>query len=547
MSDRAATDQSDHPIPVVEHHAAAVQGDTSALAPLKSGFWRWLWLGALVSSIGGWMQMVGAQWLFVKEPNAATIVSFIQMAQSLPMVLLAFPAGVLADIFDRRWLMFSVQIYVIGVAFSLAVLTFMDKVTAPMLIAFTFLIACAGAIQTPAWQSLIPEIVPREQVPAASRLEQVSVNAGRAAGPAIAGFVIAAWGVPWVFALNAASVLLLAGTLLAWRRPRIVVERRERFIPALRAGGRYVSHEPVVRRIILRLVMFIFPACAIWALLAIIASQRLGLEASGYGLLFAAMGTGAVMGALTLGKIRAYVSTNTLILGCGTLFAVSLALTVIVPNFWTALPVLVLAGFGWTATIATLNAELQLYLPVWVRARGIAIYLMSFMIAQSIGSPIWGQVAQHWGLRTAIFTAAGVSLLAVVGGLFWRIPETGHMDRAPLAFWGEAAVLTEPDPNDGPIVVTVEYVVPPESEAEYFAAMQDMRRSRRRSGATRWDLYRIGEQPDHFLETFEVPSWEEHQRQHSGRLTAQDKEIEDRAHAFSVERSVARHLLPPGF
>ncbi|HSN44478.1 MAG TPA: MFS transporter [Propionibacteriaceae bacterium] len=545
MSERAAIDETDHPIPVVPSHAKPL-GDTSAWAPLKAGYWRWLWLGAMISSIGSWMQMVGAQWLFVDDPNAATIVSIIQTATSLPMVLLAFPAGVLADIFDRRWLLFVVQVYFIAVAFSLAALTFFGSVPPWLLILFTFAIACGGAIQVPTWQSLIPEVVPREQVPAATRLEQVSVNAGRAAGPALAGFIIAAWGVPWVFALNAVSVLFMAVALLVWRRPRVTVERRERFLPALRAGGRYVSHEPVVRRIILRLVMFIGPACAIWALLAIIASQRLGLESSGFGLLFASMGVGAVVGALVMGRVRARMSTNSAVLMTGTLFAIALALTVIVPSFWWAVPVLVLAGFSWTATISTLNAELQLYLPVWVRARAIAIYLMSFMIAQSIGAPIWGYIAQHWGVRTSIFIAAGVVLLGVVGGFIWRIPETGHMDRAPLTFWGEAAVLIDPDPLDGPIVVTVEYVVPAEREAEYLEAMQDMRRSRRRSGATRWDVFRVGEQPDHFLEMFEVSSWEEHQRQHSGRLTAEDKEIEDRAHAFSIERGVARHLLPPG-
>jgi MFS family permease len=189
----------------------------SPLAPFRHRAFFWLWLGVVVGSVGTWAQMVGAQWLFVNDPNAATIVTLVQTASTLPMMLLALPAGVLADAFDRRWLMFGVQIYFVGVAVLLAVLT------------------AAG-------------IVPRNELAAATRLDMVSVNVARAAGPALAGFVIARWGVPPVFAITAVAAGFLAIVLLAWRRPRATHGEREPFLPALVAGGRYVRHEPVVRK-----------------------------------------------------------------------------------------------------------------------------------------------------------------------------------------------------------------------------------------------------------------------------------------------------------
>jgi predicted MFS family arabinose efflux permease len=256
----------------------------------------------------------------------------------------------------------------------LTVLTVAGLMPPALLLAFTFAIAIGAAVQLPAWQSMIPELVPRTQLRAATRLEMVSVNLARAAGPALAGLVIAVLGVPVVFGLNAFSVVFLAVALLFWRRAPAESEApRERFVPALRAGGRYVWHEPVVRRILLRVMLFITPGMALWALLPLVASQRLGLGAAGYGALFGALGAGAIIAALVLGRLRNHLSTNGLLSIAGVLFAAAMVVVVLVPNFFEAMVVLVFAGLAWTAVISTLNAELQLFLPVWVRARGLAI------------------------------------------------------------------------------------------------------------------------------------------------------------------------------
>lgn len=368
---------------------ATATTEPSPWAPFARRAFRWLWIGVFISYIGTWMQTVGAQWLLVDAPNAATLVSLVQAANTLPVMLLALPGGVLADSFDRRWLLFTVQVYFFTVGILLTVLTVAGLMPPALLLAFTFAIAIGAAVQLPAWQSLIPELVPRTQLRAATRLEMVSVNLARAAGPALAGLVIAGLGVPVVFGLNAFSVVFLAVALLFWRRaPAESQTPRERFVPALRAGGRYVWHEPVVRRILLRVMLFIAPGMALWALLPLVASQRLGLGAAGYGALFGALGAGAIVAALVLGRLRNHLSTNGLLAIAGVLFAAAMVVIVLVPNFWAAMIVLVFAGLAWTAVISTLNAELQLFLPVWVRARGLAIYMVNFTGSMTVGALI---------------------------------------------------------------------------------------------------------------------------------------------------------------
>src|SRR4029450_5450173 len=529
-----------------QNPASVAVVDSSPWAPLGQRAFRWLMLGMFIGYIGVWMQTVGAQWLLVDAPNAATLVSLVQAAMTMPVILLALPGGVLADSFDRRWLLFTVQVYFFVVATLLAVLTAAGLMPPALLLALTFALAIGAAVQLPTWQALIPELVPRPQLRAASRLDMVAVNLGRSVGPALAGLVIAASGVPVVFALNALSGVFLAVALLFGAGPQPASQdRRERFVPALRAGGRYVWHEPIVRRILLRVILFITPGMVLWALLPLIASQRLGLGAAGYGALFGALGAGAIVAFLVLGRVRDRLPTNGLLIAAGIVFAAALALIVLVSNFLLALPILLFAGLARTPVISPCTAEMQLFLPVWVRARGLAIYLVTFTGSMTVGALIWGLVAEGVGLQLTFFTAAVVMLAGVVAGLFWRVRETGHLDREPAIYWPEARLAFDPEPDAGPVLVTVEYIVAPNREEAFLDAMNRLQQARRRTGATRWELYRDGDRPDRFIEAFAVPSWEEHLRQHEGRFTGADREIEEAALAFSDPPARAEHLLPP--
>ena len=516
---------------------------SSPFAPFRHRAFFWLWLGVVVSSVGMWGQTVGAQWLFVNDPNAATIVPLVQTASTLPMMLLALPAGVLADAFDRRLMMLAVQAYVVVVALLLAVLTAAHLMPAALLLAFVFAAGAGLAMLSPTWQSLITELVPRSELAAATRLDMVSVNVSRAAGPAIAGVVIASWGVPPVFALNAAAAAFLIVVLLLWRRPTAVRSDRERFLPALRAGGRYVRHEPVIRTMLLRFVTFVFPAGAVWALLPLVASRQLSTGAGGYGVLFSALGVGAVAGALSLGAIKQQLSSNTVLASASAVFAVALAGLAFTGSVWAAIPLLVVCGFGWSATVATVTAELQLFLPDWVRARGLGILLMVFLGTQAIAAPLWGLAVQQFGIPAALLAAAAMlaGSTALVGVL--RVPDSQQLDRSPLSYWDTPRFIVEPEPTT-PVVISIRYQVDESRQAPFLRAMESMRRSRLRSGATRWAIYRVGENPSIFVEQFEVSSWQEHERQHDGRLTVEDKAIEDAAFSQIVGRPQPEHLLP---
>jgi MFS family permease len=284
---------------------------------------------------------------------------------------------------------------------------------------------------------------------------------------------------------------------------------------------------------------------ALWALLPLIASQRLGLGAAAYGALFGAFGLGAIVGAAVLGRVRDRLSTNGLLTAAGLVYAAASALIVLVPSLPAALMILVLAGLAWLAVVSTFAAELQLFLPAWVRARGFAIYMVTFTGSMTVGALVWGLVAEGVGLRPAFLFSAVVLLGGVVAGVFIRVPETGHLDREPAVYWPEARLAFDPQPDTGPVLVSVEFIVTPEREVAFLEAMDHLRQSRRRTGATRWELYRDGDRPDRFIEIFSVPSWEEHLRQHGGRLTATDREVEEAALGFSDPPARAQHLLPP--
>ncbi|MFT4221158.1 MAG: MFS transporter [Microbacterium sp.] len=521
--------------------------EPGAFAPLAQPGFRWLWPAVLVSYIGIWGQGVGAQWLLVNGPNASVTVALVQTAVMLPMMLFTLPAGVLADRYDRRWIMLVAQVYVIACSLTLAALTAVGLASAPVVLAFTFLLGLGGAAMQPSWQATLPEVVPREELGAAMRLEGVGINFGRAIGPALAGLVIAAAGVPWVFVLTAFTAVVFGLALVTWKRPPLSVAppARERFIPALRAGVRYVRHDAVVRRILLRAVMFIAPGAVLWALIPLVARELLHVSSGAYGLLFGALGAGAILAALTIGRLRTVMSTNTMLLLAGLLFAAVVAVLVLVPSFALALVVLVLGGAAWATVIATLNTDLQVVLPVWVRARGLSVFLVTFTGSQAVASFLWGQLAASIGVVSTFLVAAGLVAVLSLAGLLLRMPDIRGADQSASPYWGDVALPIELQPTDGPILVTVEYTVPAANQPEFIASTAELRHSRLRSGAIRWELYRVAEDPEVFIEAFQVGSWEEHQAQHRDRLTVGDQRVEQTTHAYSSKPPTARHLVPP--
>jgi len=516
----------------------------TAAAPLRNKVFRGLWLGVLASNVGTWMQTVGAQWHLVHEPDAATYVSLVQTATMLPVLLLALPSGTLADTFDRRRLLLAVQVALFLVAGTLTLLTVLDRMPPALLLIFTFLLGVGQALTLPTWQAIIPEVVPRDQLASASALGAVNTNLARSAGPAVAGLLVAHIGVGAVFGLNALSFAVFAVALLRWRRPpETGGGHAERFGPALRAGGRYVRYSPVVRRVLLRVALFVVPGSVVWGLLPLVAEQELHLGSGGYGILLAALGIGAVLGALLMPRVRREIPPNRLLLISGVVYGLALIVIALVPYAVVVVPALVLAGLAWMLQVSRINAGLQLFLPSWVRARGFAIYQVVFAGGQAAGALLWGQATEAFGLDIAYLAAAALMLLGAATVPWLPLHDQGG-DRTPAVYWAEPHLMLEPHLDEGPVLVTATYRVRPERREAFVAAMRAVRRSRQRTGATRWGLFRDGEQAELFVEVYQVPTWAEHLRQHEGRLTGSDERDDEKAIALAEAPPVITHLLP---
>jgi MFS family permease len=511
---------------------------------LRVGIFRALWIANLVGNIGTWMQTVGAQWLLVHHPHAPVLVALVQTADMAPDVLLAYIGGVLADTFDRRQVLIAVQVYLIVAGLALTILTVTGQMPPALLLTLTFLIGAGSAFSTPAYQALIPDLVPRAELRSASALGSINVNLARAVGPALAGMIIAKAGVGAVFALNTATFLVFAIVVVTSRPPaRKSSGMPEQFVSAVQAGGRYIVHAPVVRRLLSRSALFLVPASALWALLPLIATRQLGLGPSGYGLLLGAIGAGAVAGALALPNLQVKLSNNALLFSASVVYAVVLVVLISVHEVVVSLSVLVAAGIAWIAVLSSTNAALQIFLPAWVRARGLSVYQMVLFGAQAVGAAVWGAVAATAGLPVTFLIATAIMIAGAATIRFRPLHDTSGFDRSTAAYWPEPHLVVEPDPQVGPVLVMNTYAVSPENEAQFLDAMTRVEQSRLRTGAVEWGLYRTGETAHRFVEIFSVPTWEEHLRQHNERLTGTDRQYEEDVEALSESSPQVMHLL----
>ena len=521
---------------VMQGQERADGGRLSVRAPLRNRVYRDLFIASFVSNIGTWMQNVGAQWFLVEKHSSALIVALVQTASLGPTLVLGLLAGVLADLFDRRRLLMVLQSYAVLVTLALAVVTYLGRLGPTSLLTFTLALGCASALTGPAWQAIQPELVPREQIPAAATLSSVSANVARAIGPAIGGVVVAWAGPAAVFGINAISFAGIIVVLAGWKRPKQSAPiEREHFGQAIIAGLEYVRNGPIFRRILLRAGLFVFPASALFALLPVAAAHTWHLGASGYGVALGEIGFGAVLAVVIAAQVRQNVSANAL-LAVGAAVYGCAPLAVAWLPFAAATPVLVLSGMAWLITLTTLNAEAQLVLPRWVRARGLSVYLLVFTGSQALGSYMWGLVATRAGLNVALIWSAvllGAAALSVAALPLRPFPADRSLDVSTA--WPEPTVVFEPHPNDGPVLVNTRYRVSTENLDPFVEAMSAVRRSRLRTGGHSWRLYHSPEDPDTVIERFTVPSWSEFQRQHTERWLDYDHEAVSKAVGYTID------------
>jgi len=512
----------------------------SAWSPLKNSLFRGLWIATIVSNVGTWMQDVGAGWLMTSLSSSPSLVALVEAADSLPVMLLALPAGAIADIVDRRRSLIATQVYLMVIAAALGILTWLNVMTPWMLLGFTFALGVGTAMVMPAWAAIVPELVPPEDLPSAVALNSIAINVSRTIGPAIAGVLVAAVGAWLVFILNALSYIGILAVLVRWRR-----ERRksslpaERFVSAIRVGLRFVTHTRALQIVLIRGSAFFVFASATWSLFPLIVRRELGMGPEIYGLLLTCIGIGAVGGALLLPRARARFSRDALVAGASALYAVAALMLGHVQNLPLLAVAMLATGVAWISILSALQVAAQMTLPAWVRARGLAAFVMVFMGGMALGSILWGQVAARVGIP-ATLTIAALGMAGAIG-LTWRFKLGRHevLDFTPSSHWPAPVLAELPEPDRGPVLVTIEYRVQPDKRTEFIAAMQSVREMRRRNGAYFWELFHDSADPSRFNECFMDESWVEHLRQHE-RVSVADREIQQRAKAFMVEGTATK-------
>lgn len=521
----------------------------SAWSPLSQALFRSLWLAAVASNIGTWMHNVGADWLMTSLAPSPLMVSLMQTAENAPLFLLALPAGALADIVDRRRLLLYTQTWMLISAVALGLLTFFGLTTPPILLLLIFSLGLGSALNAPAWQAVVPELVPRAELPAAVSLNSVAFNIARAVGPALGGMVVAAVGSWAVFMLNSLSFIGVLFVLYRWRRdPVESISPTERVAGAMRAGLRYVRHDPQLRAVLVRTGVFVSCASALWAMMPLVARQQLGLGAFSYGVLLGGLGAGAILAAFILPAMRRRLSINVLTI-CGTLvFAAATVTLATVRIFPLLCAVMIFGGVAWMVLMSSFNIGVQALVPAWVRARVLAIYLLIFFGGMALGSAFWGMVATRIGISDALLSAAAALVVGNAAAYFFPLPAGDALDLEPSLHWTDPILISEPQPEDGPVLVTVAYQVEPQHAADFVAAMREIKRIVRRDGATRWGLFADPARPGHYMETFLVESWAEHMRQHA-RHTREDRAAQDLVRSFHAGDSppLVTHLIAADF
>ena len=505
----------------------------SAWAPLRHPTFRMLWGGWMTANICMWMHDVTAAWLMTSLTTEPVMVALVQAASSLPVFVLGVPSGALADIVDRRRYFIITQSWAAAVAVVLCMTAFGGGLGAWLLLGLTLANGIVLAMRWPVFSAVVPDLVPRQDLPAALALNGVAMNGSRVLGPVIAGAVIAAAGTAYVFLLNAILSLAVALVLLRWRNTqKVSALPSERFFGALRVGIQHVRQSPQMRVLLAWAALFYMQTMPLLALLPLVAKGMEGGGAGTFTLLLASMGGGAVVGAMVLPRLRQRLERDALVRAGMLAYAATVVAVAFAPSPYLAAPVLVLAGCAWTAAGNSLTVAAQMALPNWVRARGMAIYQMALMGGGSLGAALWGQVAGLTSVRTSLVCSAlmGVILLALTRRL--KVGSRADHDLTP-GQWQAPETAFPIAHHEGPVMVTVEYRIDPARADEFAAVMQESRRAWLRNGLMAWELFRDVSDPGRYFEYFVDESWVAYLRRND-RVSASHVALRERKRAFHL-------------
>lgn len=524
--------------------SASVSASAGSFAPLRQTLFAVLWIATIIGNTGSFIRDVASAWIMTDLSPSPAAVALVQAAATLPIFLLAIPAGVLSDILDRRKFLIAIQFLLASVSICLMLLSFTGLQSITSLVALTFLGGIGAALMGPTWQAIVPELVEKNDLKNAVALNSLGINIARAIGPALGGLILASLGAAFTYGVDVITYVFVIAALLWWRRP--VTEQNvlaERFPGAFRAGLRYARASRELHVVLVRAFVFFALASSVWALLPLVARSLLGGGAGFYGILLGAVGLGAIAGAVIMPKLREHLSADGLLLLAALVTAAVMVFLSLAPPQWAAVVALLLLGAAWISALTTLNGVAQAILPNWVRGRSLAVYLTVFNGAMTAGSLSWGAVATLIGVP---FTLLAGAVGLVVAGLVahrLKLPK-GEADLVPSRHWPEPLTAAPVEHDRGPVLIQIEYRIATEDRADFLKALARLSSERRRDGAYAWGISEDASDPQLMLEWFQVESWAEHLRQHH-RVSKADADIQSEVLRFhqGEGKPVVRHFL----
>ena len=512
--------------------AASIVARWFPASPLRHAAFLRLYVGSVGAALGYTMQSTVAAWLMATLTPSALMVALVQTASTAPSLLFGLAAGALADIVDRRRIILATHIVLIAVTAGLGIAELTGIVGPVTLLIATFLIGTGFAIYLPAQQASVNDIVTRVEIPRAVSLGAVAFNVARALGPALAG-ALAAW-------LSSGSALLVSAAffgvmiLMVYPHPspgRPIPGVPETLLSGIQSGLRYARHSKPLRSLIIRNFSFSFCASALWALMPLVARDQLALGAGGYGTLMASFGAGAIVGALAIPQQMSRRSLNSIVTSGVMLWAVAATLVALTALLPLAIIGAAAAGAAWVTVLSSLAAGTQSVAPAWVRARAVATNLVTNQASLALGSILWGVVATHFGTPMALGASVAAMLLLLALNRGIRVSFADDADVTPGAKLPDLAISMMPAPDDGPVLIQIEYQIAPGDRAEFLKAVHKLDRTRRRNGAGSWRLFRDLERDGRFVERFVIDSWAEYTRLRT-RMTQTDRKVQEAAEQF---------------
>lgn len=511
-----------------------------AVAPLRIRRFRALWASSIFSNLGSFFQTVAASWLMLELTGSATWVGLMFASTTLPLLFLALAAGAVADMVDRTKVMLASQILMGSAAAAMALLTALDVITPGLLLGLGLLIGVGVAFNLPAWQALVPDLVPRGMIASAVALNSAAFNVARAVGPAIGGVIVATAGPAIGFGINALSYLgVIVVVWVIQRHLEPSVREPSSVTNAIALGVRFARFTAPFRRILTLAALFALTSATVQAVLPN-RTTELGGAAAAYGALWGAMGAGALIGAFTRGPVTHILGSRAIAVTVSVFGLAGIALG-IAPNLALALLALVLAGACWVWTLATLNATAQLMSPQWVRGRAMSLYSLAFVGVTPLGATLAGALADLLGAGTATAILSAGTLLLGLGTPKLGVPVLDEV--AAPEFTEDRTPRDHADTEGGPVMVVNTWEVDSAQIEEFLSVMSEVRLVRLRTGAYRWRMYRNADNPHRLSEVFLCVSWAEHLAQHR---RIDDASAEMIRKARSYDRSgqpVTRHLV----